>query len=1127
MHLLRFTGMQSEASPRKPRRNPYRKTLDSRKHRVRGVWDLKGFFLVATPRIDYGLGNPRNPKLLLITEEHTIGKTGMNYINYLFGAGLALSWLLAGAGLAQAQPALRVDPQTLVFDSVGNRTIYVELDWMEAEDHSHKPSPEVLDRIVRTFAAEGYSIVIELGNAIPHQDNLDVTGSPSGSPDIQAIRNEHFAHRFDPRYFYSIWAHRYNDGGSSGVADLPGRVHLVTLGAFPGQVGTFNHQVGTFVHEFGHNLGQRHGGEDHSNYKPNYVSVMNYHFQLSGIGPVLQALGLANGSQGFNDFGYSHGALPPLNELNLDERVGIGLGRAVDWNCDGDATDFSFARDLQENGNWCSPGTSLSVISDFDNWTSINDFISAGGISAASLEAVPAEPSETCIDWEQHQAMLRELGPLAEPSPPPSAGMEATGVDPGPGFMIHNDGQASLVVSAINKVTPADWIGWTPQPPFVIPPGSSRLVVVTVDFTRAPVGASTNELSFVSNDPDGSTNVSVVVVNQASTANLYVRQRETADPASTTCPLTYTLEIGNQGPTGATGVFVTNELPAGVTFDSATSSQGTVTRNGSIVVADLGTIQFSSNATVRITVIPTTTASLTNRAQVTSAQTDPDPGDNIAIETTTAFVDNTGPGLLTAAVGSDGHSVTLTFSEPVSATAFNLNHYALTDGATNRVPIEGVQPGSSPSRVVLQANLLTRVGPFAVRVTNITDCIGNVTPANASEIYVSLTPFTFVNAGSSWKYLDNGSDQGTAWRALTFDDSGWPSGLAQLGYGDGDEITVVSYGGNAAAKFITTYFRKSFVLEDASKLTNAVIYLLRDDGAAVYLNGTQVVRSNLAANATSTTLASINEQDADIFFASRINSALLRTGTNVLAVEVHQSSETSSDVSFDLALTAEVRIAAVRPAFIQHPETVMALVGDTVSFSVEATGTPPLYYRWRFNNLFITPSQAQMPTLTLTNVQLTNAGTYTVVVTNSANVGGVLSGRGTLSVMTDEDGDRMGDAWEDLHGFDDGDPSDASGDADGDGMNNREEFIAGTHPRDSGSFLMIDSIAALTNSIRLGFTAVSNRSYSVLYREQPASAPWQRLTNTPGRTTNRIETILDAHGTNRHRWYRLVTPKEP
>jgi len=64
---------------------------------------------------------------------------------------------------------------------------------------------------------------------------------------------------------------------------------------------------------------------------------------------------------------------------------------------------------------------------------------------------------------------------------------------------------------------------------------------------------------------------------------------------------------------------------------------------------------------------------------------------------------------------------------------------------------------------------------------------------------------TLVPAGSIWKYLDNGSNQGTAWKETIFDETGWKSGAAQLGYGDGDETTVVLYGGDANNKYITTY----------------------------------------------------------------------------------------------------------------------------------------------------------------------------------------------------------------------------------------------------------------------------------------------------------------------------------
>ncbi|MDQ3063515.1 MAG: hypothetical protein M3R14_11755, partial [Acidobacteriota bacterium] len=108
---------------------------------------------------------------------------------------------------------------------------------------------------------------------------------------------------------------------------------------------------------------------------------------------------------------------------------------------------------------------------------------------------------------------------------------------------------------------------------------------------------------------------------------------------------------------------------------------------------------------------------------------------------------------------------------------------------------------------------------------------------------------TLVARGSAWKYLDNGSNQGTAWSSPAFDDSSWASGNAQLGYGDGDETTIVSYGGNPNAKFITTYFRKAFTIANPADFASLNLGILRDDGAVVYLNGTEVYRTNMPTGA--------------------------------------------------------------------------------------------------------------------------------------------------------------------------------------------------------------------------------------------------------------------------------------
>src|SRR5829696_10145978 len=79
---------------------------------------------------------------------------------------------------------------------------------------------------------------------------------------------------------------------------------------------------------------------------------------------------------------------------------------------------------------------------------------------------------------------------------------------------------------------------------------------------------------------------------------------------------------------------------------------------------------------------------------------------------------------------------------------------------------------------------------------------------------------TLVPTGATWKYLDNGTDQGTAWRAPSFSDLTWPSGPAQLGYGDGDEATTVGFGSDANNKFITTYFRRAFSVTNPALFTS-------------------------------------------------------------------------------------------------------------------------------------------------------------------------------------------------------------------------------------------------------------------------------------------------------------------
>jgi hypothetical protein len=205
--------------------------------------------------------------------------------------------------------------------------------------------------------------------------------------------------------------------------------------------------------------------------------------------------------------------------------------------------------------------------------------------------------------------------------------------------------------------------------------------------------------------------------------------------------------------------------------------------------------------------------------------------------------------------------------------------------------------GAASANLVLANVLLTDAGAYSVVVNN---AFGTAVSAAASLV---VTP-VLLSSNVVWKYLDNGSDQGTAWRQRGFNDSAWPSGLAQLGYGDGDEATVVGYGPDPLNKYITTYFRHAFNVADPNAIPSLRLRLLRDDGAIVYLNGTEVFRNNLPGGPVDyRTLADNALDDGQALITARINPTYLFVGNNVLAVEIHQTLPTSSDLSFALELS--------------------------------------------------------------------------------------------------------------------------------------------------------------------------------------------------------------------------------
>ncbi len=181
-------------------------------------------------------------------------------------------------------------------------------------------------------------------------------------------------------------------------------------------------------------------------------------------------------------------------------------------------------------------------------------------------------------------------------------------------------------------------------------------------------------------------------------------------------------------------------------------------------------------------------------------------------------------------------------------------------------------------------------------------------------------------ANAIWKYRDDGSNQGTAWIQPNFNDTPWASSAAELGYGDGDEATTIGYGVDPNNKFITSYFRRTFTINDIAAIHSLTMRLLRDDGAVVYLNGAEVYRSNMpTGTVTYLTLASaaISGADESTFNSVPLSPSLLVNGTNVIAVELHQAAANSSDVSFNLELRGNVILNPPPP-----PTVIGVVFGD-------------------------------------------------------------------------------------------------------------------------------------------------------------------------------------------------------
>ena len=192
----------------------------------------------------------------------------------------------------------------------------------------------------------------------------------------------------------------------------------------------------------------------------------------------------------------------------------------------------------------------------------------------------------------------------------------------------------------------------------------------------------------------------VFVNDQAGTsADLSIAKADAPDPVLVGQALTYTLTVTNNGPSPATGVTLSDTLPDGVTFGSATPSQGSCSPSGGTVSCNLGSLASGASATVKIVVTPTAAGQLSNTASTRGSEADP----NLANNSTTASATVNAPACPPEI--SFGQTIQCSIDAPGEVGRFTFAG----DVAGHRVRVRVVETGKSP-RLAARTEVLRRDG---------------------------------------------------------------------------------------------------------------------------------------------------------------------------------------------------------------------------------------------------------------------------------------------------------------------------------------------------------------------------------------------------------------------------------
>ncbi|MCT1478148.1 fibrinogen-like YCDxxxxGGGW domain-containing protein [Microbacterium sp. p3-SID336] len=327
------------------------------------------------------------------------------------------------------------------------------------------------------------------------------------------------------------------------------------------------------------------------------------------------------------------------------------------------------------------------------------------------------------------------------------------------------------------------------------------------------------------------------------------------------------------------------------------------------------------------------------------------------------------PGAITSTPNADG--VTTTLSWGASTDAAKVTYEVLRG---NRV----IATTTSTSYVVPVSSTAT---DYFVRAR---DVVGNRSASTAAFTVApaSSTALTMVANGDTWSWRYSSDVLPTNWNATGFDASSWATGKGLFARGVSGAGTNIDPT-NLATKPLSAQFRKSFTVDDPTTVVDGKVSVVANDGAVVYLNGVELGRvrmptGTIGQNTLATTAVS-NATAVGSRAVFTVPAGVLVQGTNVLAASIHANYRTTTDLSFDLAFTAE-RGTAPAPA----PNAVTGLTATPSATSVAlrwtapSSGTAPATYVITRNGVKVGTVTAPTTSFTDTGLTASTAYTYTV-----------------------------------------------------------------------------------------------------------------------------------------------------